>query len=218
MENTFTRISELPEGQGPPAAISVSNNGYDKSQSIPTNYVPINTHPNPYIGAPNTNTGPALQPLQPLQQQQQLSLDDRATIQQQQAVRLPSRDIVQDTTEFTHDEQIKPNFIPKANVSSDYVRDYQDMTERNVREHEEKKSRLQKLDDLLTEMQIPIFVTVLFLVFQLPIINTLIFKRLAFLPIYAEDGNFNFYGYIFKSLIFGCSYYGVLKFTNYFSN
>jgi hypothetical protein len=206
MESSFTRIADLPEnitaqisGSGPPPAISVSNNGYDKSQSIPTNYVPINTHPNPYI---------APQPIQ-------LTEEQRAVLQSQQAVRLPSRDITQDTTSFTQDEQVKPNYIPRANVSSDYVRDYQDMTERNIREHEEKKSRLQRLDDMLTELQTPIFVAILFLVFQLPIINTLLFKRLAFLPIYADDGNFNFSGYVLKSLLFGIVYYGVLKFTDF---
>lgn len=211
MESSFTRIADLPEnitaqisGSGPPPAISVSNNGYDKSQSIPTNYVPINTHPNPYI---------APQPQQ--QQPVQLTEEQRAVLQSQQAVRLPSRDITQDTTSFTQDEQVKPNYIPRANVSSDYVRDYQDMTERNIREHEEKKSRLQRLDDMLTELQTPIFVAILFLVFQLPIINTLLFKRLAFLPIYAEDGNFNFSGYVLKSLLFGIVYYGVLKFTDF---
>jgi len=206
MESSFTRIADLPEnitaqisGSGPPPAISVSNNGYDKSQSIPTNYVPINTHPNPYI---------APQPIQ-------LTEEQRAVLQSQQAVRLPSRDITQDTTSFTQDEQVKPNYIPRANVSSDYVRDYQDMTERNIREHEEKKSRGQRLDDMLTELQTPIFVAILFLVFQLPIINTLLFKRLAFLPIYADDGNFNFSGYVLKSLLFGIVYYGVLKFTDF---
>jgi len=212
---SFTRISELPENittsmGGPPAAISVSNNGYDKSSSIPTNYVPINTHPNPYGGAQQQQQQPQLQ--------HQLSPEDRAAIQQQQAVRLPSRDISHDTSDFTHDEQVKPNFIPKANVSSDYVRDHQEMTERNIREHQEKKSRLQKIDDLLTELQIPIFVTLLYLVFELPIINTMLFKRLAFLPIYSDDGNFNIYGYVLKSLCFGSLYYGVLNFTNYFSN
>ena len=73
----------------------------------------------------------------------------------------------------------------------------------------------QQIDDILSDLQVPIFVSILFFLFQLPIINAYIFKRFSFLSIYNDDGNFNFYGLVFKSWIFGSIYYTITKFTNF---
>lgn len=232
MENTSTRISDLPMngspqqggGGGLPPTISVSNNGMDKSNSLSNTYVPINTHPNPYgiseqnpiMTNPQQASTAGLAPQQGFQNQQQpqyISEEQRLMLNQQPTHRLPSRDIVQDTAGYSHDEQIKPNYIPKSNMSSDYVRDYEDMTEKNLREYEDKKRKENKLDAMLTEFQTPIFIAILFLLFQLPIINTMIFKRFSFLSIHSEDGNFNFYGLIFKSILFGSAFYVLSKIT-----
>ena len=67
--------------------------------------------------------------------------------------------------------------IPKKNVSSDYVRDYEEITEKKIREHEQKKYRENRIDDFLNEFQTPIFIILLYFLFQLPIVNTMIFKR-----------------------------------------
>ena len=223
---TSTRLSDLPENittqivnaSGLPPTISVSNNGYDKSESMPTNYTPINTHPNPYgISAQN----PIMEPMHSQQQQQQhsqqLSENQRAMLQQQAPVRLPSRDISHDTTGYAQDEQIQPNYIPRTNMSSDYVRDHEDMTERNLREYEEKKRKESRLDALFTEFQTPIFIALLFLLFQLPLMNKVVFKRFSFLDINSADGNFNFYGLILKSILFGLAYYSSTKVADYLS-
>jgi Fe2+ transport system protein B len=146
-----------------------------------------------------------------------ISEEQRAQIQSLQQQRLPSRDIPNDQSTYNHDEQVTPNYIPKAKPSSDYVREYEDMTEKNLREYEDKNRKEKKLDIILTELQVPIFIAVLFFFFQLPMINTLIFKRFAFLSIYNSDGNFNFTGLVFKSILFGSFYYITLKFTNFLS-
>lgn len=226
MENTSTRISDLPtnNGNGPamsglPPTISVSNNGYDKSESMSNTYVPINTHPNPYgvstqnpiIATPSPSGFAQGTPQQP----QYISEEQRMALNQQPTIRLPSRDMGHDTTGYSQDEQVKPNYIPKSNVSSDYVRDYEDMTERNLREYEDKKRKENRLDSLLTELQTPILIAILFLFFQLPIINTMIFKRFAFLSLHNEDGNFNLYGLVFKSILFGSAFYSLSKMTTY---
>lgn len=244
MDNTSTRISDLPTnngnipntggvggGGGLPPTISVSNNGYDKSDSMANTYVPINTHPNPYgistqnpiMTTPQQGSQSGFPPSHgqaqgfstPQQQPQYISEEQRMALNQQPSQRLPSRDMGHDTTGYSQDEQIKPNYIPKSNVSSDYVRDYEDMTEKNLREYEEKKRKENRLDAILTELQTPIFIAILFLLFQLPIINTMIFKRFSFLSIHSEDGNFNFYGLIFKSLMFGSAYYSLSKMTTF---
>jgi len=102
-------------------------------------------------------------------------------------------------------------------VNNDYIRDYEQTTEKHIRQHEEKKYRESKIDQLLTEFQTPIFISILFFLFQLPIINTLIFKRFSFLSLHNADGNFNFNGLVFKSILFGLLYYSVQKLTTFIS-
>ena len=57
------------------------------------------------------------------------------------------------------------------------------------------------MDMLLTEIQIPLFIAILYFVFQLPVINSLLLKYFSFLAIYDIDGNFNLIGLILKSIL-----------------
>jgi hypothetical protein len=220
MEN-ITRISDLPDPNNPSNSGLQNTFNPNMQQSPDTNgYIPINLHPNPYgISAQNPIMTPPQQtvPVQPKQSQQYISEEQRAQIQAMQQQRLPSRDIPQDQSDYNHDEQITPNYIPKAGLQRDYVRDHEDMTEKNLREYEEKNRKEKRLDIILTELQVPIFIAVLFFFFQLPMVNTLIFKRFAFLSIFNADGNFNFGGLLFKSILFGSLYYFILKSTIFLS-
>jgi len=58
---------------------------------------------------------------------------------------------------------------------------------------------------------------ILFFFFQLPIVNSMLFKRFSFLSIYNDDGNFNVTGLILKSILFGSSYYISQKVTTFLS-
>jgi hypothetical protein len=228
MENTITRISDLPlENMGQNSIPTSFATGNKMGQSIgdsglPTNYIPINVHANPYgISAqnpimpnPEQTNAPRNQNIgyntAPPQSIPHLSEEQMRQISNMQPQRLPSRDIHQDTTGYTHDEQVNVNYIPRAPVSSDYVRDYENMTEKNMREYEAKKKQESRLDMLLNEFQTPIFVALLFFMFQLPIVNKYL-KTFSFLSIYNIDGNFNFNGLLLKSVLFGASYYSVYK-------
>lgn len=230
MEN-ITRIADLPLDNNMqmnnPQGMQQKRVQFDDGQA--QNYIPINIHPNPYgISAQNPIMQPPQQPnvsqkqqilpqtyLPPPPQSQFLTEEQQAELQQLNHQRIPSRDIPRDSTGYIQDEQVKPNFIPKANMSSDYVRDYEDMTEKNRIEYENKKKENNRLDNIMTEFQIPIFVAILFFFFQLPIINRFIFKRFDFLSLHNADGNFNFYGLLFKSLMFGSVYYTVFKAMNF---
>jgi len=208
MEN-ITRIVDLPDNMNGPTN-SMSQQLPPVSQGT---YVPINVHANPYgISAQNPIMAP------PIQQQLQISENQKMQLQQIQPQRLPSRDIPNDQSQYNHDEQITPNYIPQPAKKSDYVREHEDMTEKNLRDYEEKNKKEKKIDILLTEFQTPIFVMLLFFIFQLPVVNTMIFKKFSFLSIYNSDGNFNFNGLIFKSIVFGGLYYSLLKFTNFVSD
>jgi hypothetical protein len=222
MNTTTTRISDLPEN----ITMQPIQSQSQSDDNMPTNYSPINIHPNPYgvsvqnpiMQNPQMTSMPQNQlsvPQEFSKQPEYLSEEQQAQLQGQAPRRLPSRDIGHDTSGYNHDEQIKPNFIPRAPVSSDYVRDYEDMTEKNMRDYEQKKKNVSRLDKILAEFQIPIFIGFLFFFFQMPMVNNMIFKRFTFLSIYNSDGNFNFIGLLLKSLLFSTTYYFMYKATEF---
>ena len=232
MENTITRIADLPNSmnntqqqQQPNIQIQPTQQ-LAKPSELPNNYVPINVHPNPYgVSDQNPIMSPPEQINSPQQEMmnntstqqvpQYLSEEQREMIMPREQQRLPSRHIQHDTTQYAQDEQVQPNYIPKEQISKDYVREYEEFTDKNIQHHERERDRNQNIDDILTDLQVPIFVSILYFMFQLPIINAYIFKRFSFLSIYNDDGNFNFYGLVFKSWIFGSIYYMVTKITNF---
>jgi hypothetical protein len=235
MEKT-TRISDLPENitvQMPTYNPNI-NQSNNMNMDSATNYMPINVHPNPYgISAQNPIMPIPQQPnVQQMNQMNHMTQMEQITVkrpkqqfidqqqmdlQNMQQIRLPSRDIPIDTTNYLQDEQTQPNYIPKSNVSSDYIRDYEETTEKNIREHEKKKYRESRIDEILSELQTPILICILFFIFQLPVINTIIFKKFSFLSLHNDDGNFNFYGLLFKSMMFGSLFYSVQKVTAFIS-
>jgi hypothetical protein len=223
MENT-TRISDLPDSAPNytptiPAAVETRQ---QNSAAMPTNYVPINVHPNPYgISTQNPIPPPGNSVPNPAASQQAphyLSEEQKHQIQGMQQQRLPSRDIPRETLEYTQDEEIQANYIPKRAVSKDYVREYEDMTERNLREYEGKKKAMNSANEFTDRMQIPLLIAILYLIFQLPIVNTMVFKKFSWLAIYDLDGNFNFYGLLLKSALFGGVFYGFQRIETFFSD
>jgi len=156
-------------------------------------YTQMNVHPNPY-GPQQTQPG-----TMPLYQQSQQQPDAPQ-------YRLPSRDIPRNTDGYMQDIETTANYIPAPKLTSDYIRDFQDDEEKAIKTHKEKRHRERLMDTLLTEIQIPIFIGILFFVFQMPLVDALIFKKFSFMRIYNEDGNFNFYGLFIKSILFGFSY------------
>jgi hypothetical protein len=186
----------------------------------PTNYMPLNVHANPYgISAQNPimpiPQQPNVQQIQQVAQLEQLSKQQQMELNNMPHVRLPSRDIPIDSTQYLNDEEVQPNYIPKTKLTKDYIREHEDVAEKKLIDHERKKHRESKMDELWSEFQIPVFIAFLYFFFQLPIINTMLFKRFSFLSIYNEDGNFNFNGLLLKSMVFGGFYYLVQKITTF---
>ena len=238
MEN-ITRIADLPtDGNArqstnayasniPPTTISISNSKQSKMDGeTPTNYTPINTHPNPYgvsgnnpiMEIPVQSQDIHHQQQQQHQQQQNYMQDpSMEALQHMEQQRLPSRDIPQSTIQYSNDERVQPNYIPRHDVVRDYVKDHYDTTEENLKEYEQKTRRHNHWDSIFNDIQIPFFIAILFFFFQLPIVNTLIFKKFAFLSLHHEDGNFNMLGLLFKSSLFGLLYYSVYKTTTFIS-
>lgn len=247
MTTRIADLPENVTMQLPSIPTSYSSNLSSNDGGEATNYVPINIHPNPYgISAQNPILPNPISVSSPQQQQQiqhyqqqtipQHSMSQQPTMPSQMPNqgmqpqnmqidyenmpqrRLPSRDIPIDTSNYLHDEQITANYVPKPKLTADYVREHAGNLEEKLKENESKKHRASKLDQLLTELQIPIMVCFLFFVYQLPIVNTMIFKKMSFLSVYNEDGNFNMYGLLLKSILFGMSFYSLTKFSDFLSS
>lgn len=196
--DSVTRISDLPENitmsQGPPG----------QGQNAISSYTPIDIHPNPY-GHP-----PPSVPSYP------------SSSFQQPTTTLPPRDMPKDLTLYTHDEQIQANYIPplppiQMNLSKEYMQTYEKEKEKEWKEHAEKKRKQSRIEVIIENSQIPIFVAILFFIFHMPLVNNTIFRNLAFLAIYDTDGNFNTYGLLLKSVLFGLIYYLFSGFTEWLS-
>jgi hypothetical protein len=95
--------------------------------------------------------------------------------------------------------------MPKKRV--DFVSEEEIMTEKKLKDYERRLKKENKLDMIFTEIQIPIFIAILYFLFQLPIVNTMLLQYFSFLAIYSVDGNFNFIGLLLKSMLFGIIYY-----------
>lgn len=217
---SMTRIVDLPDTQSRPM-YSSDQNGLGADM-----YIPINGHPNPY-GIPPPPAGG----IAPPQQTQNVNSQYKNTMYSSQSQyteeqmnemfnqtqRLPQRDIPMNIADHTQDEQIQPNYIPRPKITSDYIQEYQETTDKQIKQHEKQKLYEKKTETWLDEMQIPIMIALLYFIFQLPIINTIIFKRFSFLAIYREDGNFNMFGLFLKSILFSSVFFSINKSIEFLS-
>ena len=217
--NNVTRISDLPanDAQHP----SNLSNTLVKEQS--TNYVPINVHPNPY-GISEQN------PIMPHQEQgrgntQQVSEQygqqqyGQQQYGQQQMVAeqsLPSRDIPMDTTNVTQDAQTQPNYIPPPPPVHDYIAEYAKEDEKMRTAEVNDKGKI--FDASVSEIQMALFVAVLFLLFQTSMVRKLMWNQFTWLPILNADGNLNMSGLVLKSFMFGVFFYGSQKMVDFLTS
>jgi hypothetical protein len=195
MEST-TRIDDLPEN----ITMRIPN---EQPGQVPT-YAPMNIHPNPYGNSLQPNVMPLPQPKVRFQEEMP-------------QMRLPSRDIPMDQTIYQQDEEIQPNYIPHSEMSTDYVKDYEEITEENIHSYENQKENMSMVDRILSDLQTPILVALLFFIFQMPMINTMFYRNFSFLSVYNTDGNINFYGIALKSIVFGSIFYGFQTTVHYLS-
>jgi hypothetical protein len=193
-ENITLQSAQNPGGVLPPAVETRAQS--NDAMNSQTTYVPLNVHANPYGHPPQPTNGQM--PTFPEPQQQQ----------QQQQQRLPSRDIPMNSLEFQQDAEIQANYVPRQRMASDYVRDY----EQQDRHRDRSKVALQTADDWYQRLQIPILVSLMFFIFQMPVFNTFLRKNFTFLTIYNDDGNFNIVGLVFKSILFGILFYSMQQF------
>jgi hypothetical protein len=120
------------------------------------------------------------------------------------STQLQSRDISQNTESITHDAQIQQNYIPPTSQNQqDYI---QDSYTQPQYQHQ---PQTDKLDDLYNEIQTPLFLSILYFLFQLPVVKKQLFTYMPIL--FSKDGNMNIHGFITTSILFGFSFYSVNK-------
>jgi len=208
--NDITRITDLPDStggfQGQGQGQGNRDNG-SRGGSVQNQYQPLNVHQNPY-GIP-----------EPTDRQLPQIPGGAGGFTGESMQRAPppmmNRGFPQDTDSYQNDEQVIPNHIPSKKLTTDYLREYEERMSKMSTEHQQDQHRKDLIVSVYDELQTPILIGVLFFLFQVPIINTLMFKYLNFLKIYNDDGNLNLYGILFKSILFGFVYFGFIRVTTY---
>ena len=123
------------------------------------------------------------------------------------ATQLQSRDIPINKVHFI-DEQVQQEYIPHSNIKKDFVEEEdedEDDETTIVNNYSKRQSILSKFENMYSTIQMPIFLSILYFLFQLPFIKTFLFQNIPFL--YFKDGNINIYGQLFMSILFGVVYY-----------
>ena len=129
------------------------------------------------------------------------------------ATQLASRDIPRNTENISHDAQIQPNYIPPQS-NNDYITEEEENDE-IVQNYNKRSQQGDSLDQLYEELQIPLLISVLYFLFQLPIFKRYLYK--FFPALFSKDGNINLYGFAFTSSLFGMLYYLLSKIMTHFS-
>jgi len=129
---------------------------------------------------------------------------------------LPSRDIPMDNTPLTMDEQSSnPNYVPRPQYQEDYIQN-NERFDTMIKKQQEEDKKERASEELFEKMQIPLLVSLLFLIFQMPFVRKHLFHYIP--SLFLKDGNLSFGGMIFKSLLFGIVYYGSIMGMNYLSD
>ncbi len=217
-----TRIVDLPNDL---RALPVMKPKDEVNMSFPprsTEYTPIlDAHPNPFgvpkpMGEPDFTQGFS-SPGAFTQGSSQSGYHQQPPYQQPPPEHmLSSRDIPRDTLSYMQDPRIQPNYIPKPKLTRDFAADYDETEERWLQKKQQKHRKL-KVNDLFTEIQVPLFLAFLFFLFQLPAMSTFLFTYCGTLPI-CEAGSttLNGLGMALKGVLFALVYYLCMKFVDTF--
>lgn len=129
------------------------------------------------------------------------------------ATDLPPRDIPQDTLPRQQDEQVAPDFIPDS--QRDYIGNIID-NEKIISEAQIKQNKVDNAEYIYEQLQMPLLVSVIYFLFQIPLFKTYTFRLMP--KLFKPDGNANIYGYVFNSVIFGLTYYVLTKIISHINN
>lgn len=191
-----TPISSLPDMGGGGGGGTMFSGGAPVQPNA-TVYMPLNAHKNPFIdGQP---TSPGMPTMGTRTGSAPPTLDEAVQYS------LPSRDIPQHQDRFSHDEQLRPGYIPDDGGNRDYIPDEMARI-RDRRRKREKQVRFQ--EDTFVDIQQPFILALVFFILQLPYVNNLICKYVGGFGFCGLDGNINIAGLFLKSIVFGGIVFG----------
>jgi hypothetical protein len=198
MGEATTNISDLPEVQ----VSNPSNPSYQRGTQKVRNNIVLETKE---LGALNSSAQLSPQQMEQLRQQLQNGSQNGGTD-------LPSRDIPMQTSHLVQDPTVQANYVPPPpkNVN-DYIKE-EAMREAILREQQPIKEE-NKEDKIYEELQMPIFVMILFFIFQMPFVRRLMKKYIP--TLFLTDNNLTLGGYMFLTVLFGTTFFGVQKLINY---
>ena len=211
MESQTTSLSQLPNYQS-----NQSNQFVQQQQQQLQNNIVLKTNE---IINETTNQIPN-RPPQLQQQQQQINsiqndnpnynelVNQLQRASQNGATELPSRDIPMDERQVKNDVEVKPNYIPEPKIQEDYIKNLE-TPENLIQENNQQISNIDRLNKLINDIQMPLIISLLYFLFQLPVVRKYSQK---FAPmLYKTDGNLNLYGYLVNSLLFGSIFFIISK-------
>ena len=131
------------------------------------------------------------------------------------ATQLRSRDISMTTDGHTQDPYVQPNYVPPVQQTRDYIKDSDETNEEILNSYNQQMRNSNNLEDMYSDIQLPILMTTLYFLFQLPFFRRNLFHLLPFL--FSTDGNYNINGYLFTSSLFGLIFYMLNKVITHFN-
>ena len=203
-----TRLDDLP--------VHINASASSIGQQMGTNVVIQQYDPNMGAGVPaQSQQSPAAMDQRTLQEL--VSGVQRASSAGMTA--LPARDIPRDSLSMQHDEQIKPNYIPHQQQQQqhsndddgsggDYIKRYE-TTDDVQRNNRREQNKMDTLEALYTEFQMPTLLGVMYFIFQMPAIRA---HMLQIIPsLFNRDGNLNLIGLVATSCAYAVAYYVITK-------
>jgi len=211
MSTDTSYIADLPPENITYQLSSVETKVRKEQIQAPT-YAPLDVHKNPYLAeqpsqgsVPNPNA--ALVPPYP----------QVTSMKPQPPNMLPSRDIPQSTVNLSRmqDEEIVANYVPASKkLTRDFVRDQEDLSEERILERRRKKKQESSRQQWIQELQIPLLLSILYYLFQMPWFQELLVNVLRHIPFLISEGILNTYGLMVKALLFGAAFYTLHKTTD----
>ena len=197
MNNNITSIDNLPNS-------NVNNNIVQQPNIPPVLNIPQQETPQQPMSH--------IEPQQPNNNSQNINMNDyNEMISQLQNVNnnstsLPSRDIPINPTQVSNDVQVDNNYVPPpANtIDNNYINN-QETPENLIVKEQQLNDYYNSLEHIYNELQLPLVITLIYFLFQLPFFKLNSFKIFPFF--HNKDGNYNLKGNIFISILFGISFY-----------
>ena len=101
---------------------------------------------------------------------------------------LPSRDIPNNTDNIVIDNQANPNYIPEQQAMEDYIQNYE-TPENIINQQEQDSINRDRIEQLYSNIQMPLLVSLLYFLFNLPVIRKYMNKYIP--SLFNNDGNPN---------------------------